>query len=59
MKVYRQEGEKFGIQILPYPFYSSYQKEDWWLNTEGVRAFVTEYLKLGYYLLRGYVSVRG
>jgi len=57
--VYRQEGEKYGIQIIPRPYYISYQKENWWQNIEGVRAFVTEYLKLGYYFLKGYISVRG
>jgi hypothetical protein len=57
IKAYRQEGKKVGIRILPHPYYFSYQKENWWLTTEGVRAFVTETLKLGYYLLRGYVPV--
>jgi hypothetical protein len=56
--VYRQEGEKLGMQIIAHPYYASYQKENWWQQTEGVRAFVTEYLKLGYYLLRGFISVK-
>lgn len=56
---YQQEGKKLGIRIIPHPLYIFYQKENWWLHTEGVRAFVTEYLKLGYYLLRGYISLKG
>lgn len=59
LKAYRQEGSRVGIRILPHPYYYSYQKGNWWLTTEGVRAFVTETLKLGYYLLRGYVPVWG
>jgi uncharacterized SAM-binding protein YcdF (DUF218 family) len=57
--VYQQEGKKRGIRIIPQPYYIFYQKENWWLHTEGVRAFVTEYLKLGYYLLRGYIPLKG
>lgn len=53
--VYRREAKKWGIHIIPHPYYSLYQKEDWWRRHEGVRAFVTEYLKLGYYFIRGYI----
>ncbi len=56
--VYRQEGAKLGMHIIPRPYYISYQPNNWWLITDGVRAFVTEYLKLGYYLLRGYLSLK-
>lgn len=55
MGVYQKEGKKFGIKIIPHPYFISYQKRDWWLQEEGVRAFATEYLKLGYYLVRGYL----
>jgi uncharacterized SAM-binding protein YcdF (DUF218 family) len=57
--VYQQEGKGLDIRIIPHPYYFSYQKENWWLHTEGVRAFVTEFLKLGYYLLKGYISLKG
>jgi uncharacterized SAM-binding protein YcdF (DUF218 family) len=56
--VYRQEGAKLGMHIIPRPYYISYQPNNWWLITDGVRTFVTEYLKLGYYLLRGYLSLK-
>jgi hypothetical protein len=59
IKVYRQEGRRVGIHLLPHPYFFSYQKGNWWLTTEGVRAFVTETLKLGYYLSRGYIPLRG
>lgn len=55
LAVYRREAKKWGIEIIPHPYYSLYQKEDWWRRSEGVRAFVTEYLKLGYYFFRGVV----
>lgn len=58
LAVYQSEGSKLGIRILAHPYYSSYEKENWWLQTEGVRAFVTEYLKLGYYVLRGYIPLK-
>lgn len=57
LRVYEQEGKKRNIRIIPHPYFSHYSREQWWLNTEGMRAFVTEYLKLGYYYLRGYISL--
>ena len=54
--VYRQEGERFGITVVPHPCFISYKKEDWWRQKEGIRDFVQEAAKLIYYFALGYVS---
>ncbi len=56
--VYSQEGARVGLRVFPYPYFIEYDDISWWHKGEGVGDFVTESLKLAYYLLHGYVSVK-
>jgi uncharacterized SAM-binding protein YcdF (DUF218 family) len=56
--VYRQEGARVGIHVIPYPYFIEYESDSWWNKPDGWRAFLQESLKLVYYVLRGYVSVK-
>jgi hypothetical protein len=55
---YSQEGERVGLHVVPYSYFIEYESHSWWHEPKGVGDFVTESLKLGYYLLRGYVSIK-
>lgn len=55
---YKQVGLPLGIKIIPYPYYISYHKEDWWRTSKGVYEFIDELLKFFYYLLCGYIPVK-
>ena len=55
--VYRQEGVRVGLRIIPCAYFSGYGRDDWWQHAEGVYDFLQESSKLAYYLLRGYLSV--
>jgi hypothetical protein len=56
--VYSQEGTRVGLHIVPYPYFIEYESNSWWHEPQGVSEFVNESLKLAYYLLHGYVSIK-
>ena len=56
--VYRQEGMSLGIEIIPHPYFISYQKEKWWKRIEAVDDFFQESLKIIYYFFRGYIPLK-
>jgi hypothetical protein len=56
--VYNQEGSRVGLHISPYPYFIEYESDSWWHKAEGINDFIQESLKLTYYLLRGYVSMK-
>jgi len=53
--VYRQVGIPLQIKIIPSPYYSEYELDRWWINAPGMRDFISEFSKLVYYQIRGYV----
>ena len=55
---YSQEGERVGLHVVPYSYFIEYERNAWWHEPQGVGDFVTESLKLAYYLFRGYVSMK-
>lgn len=56
--VYRQEGNRVGLHVIPYSYFMKYDKNSWWHKAEGINDFFQETLKLIYYLLHGYLSIR-
>ena len=56
--VYSQEGARFGVRIIPYPYFCEYKNDNWWQHPEGIHDFFEQSIKLAYYLMRGYVSIR-
>jgi hypothetical protein len=56
---YKQVGKALGIEIIPYPHFSQFKIDGWWQKAEGVRAFLGEWIKFLYYVLRGYIPVKG
>lgn len=58
LAVYRQEGARLGLRVVPYPYFVGYGRESWWRDTQGVNGFMLESCKLAYYLLHGYVSIK-
>jgi hypothetical protein len=56
--VYRQEGARVGLHVIPYPYFTEYESDSWWQKVDGWRAFLEESVKLFYYLIRGYLSVK-
>jgi hypothetical protein len=55
--VYKQEGDKLGLHIVPYSYFTEYKSDSWWRDIQGISDFFRELLKLSYYLLRGYLSI--
>jgi hypothetical protein len=55
--VYKQEGDKLGLHIVPYSYFTEYKNDSWWRDIQGISDFFRELLKLSYYLLRGYLSI--
>ena len=55
---YKRIGLPLGIKIIPYSYFTVYQSKNWWQETDGVVAFMTESLKFFYYLVRGYIPVK-
>ncbi len=55
--VYNQEGERVGLHIIPYSYFTDYEGDTWWHSTQGISDFVEQSLKFAYYLLRGYVPI--
>jgi hypothetical protein len=54
---YQRMGNSLGIRFVPVPCFPSYPKENWWKHLEGIKDFSAESVKLGYYLVRGYLPV--
>lgn len=55
--LYKQEGGKLGIRVVPYSYFAGYKSDSWWRDTQGINDFFGESLKLSYYIFRGYVSM--
>jgi hypothetical protein len=53
--VYQIQGDAQGVRFIPYPYFPSYDRDNWWRDTEGIKDFGGETLKLGYYLIKGYI----
>ena len=56
--VYNQEGARVGVRIIPSPYFIEYKNDNWWKHAKGVHDFFEQTIKLAYYLLRGYLSVK-
>jgi hypothetical protein len=56
--VYNKEGSRVGLHISPCPYFIEYGSDLWWQKAEGINDFIQESLKLTYYLLHGYVSMK-
>ncbi len=54
--VYQNQGDALGVRFIPYPYFPSYGRDNWWKDTEGIKDFGSEAIKLGYYLIKGYIS---
>lgn len=55
--VYRHLAAPLHIRIYPVACFDSYELNDWWNNEYGPRDFLSEGLKLVFYIARGYVPV--
>jgi len=55
LSVYRKLLLPYGINVFCSVYYTDYNSSDWWNSAEGVRNIVSEYLKLVYYWLKGYL----
>ena len=55
--IYQRMGNSLGIRFVPVPYFPSYSRENWWKDIEGIKDFTAESVKLGYYLVRGYLPV--
>lgn len=56
--VYKQEGTRLGLQVVPYPYFIEYERNFWWHKTQGISDFFAESFKLAYYLVNGYVTIK-
>lgn len=54
--VYQNQGQALGVRFIPYSYFPFYDRDNWWRDTEGIKEFGAETLKLGYYLGKGYIS---
>ena len=55
--VYNQEGQRLGLRVVPYSYFTEYKSGSLWRYAQGINDFLGESLKLFYYLLHGYVSI--
>jgi uncharacterized SAM-binding protein YcdF (DUF218 family) len=55
---YKQTGLPLGIEVIPFPYFTDYRNENWWQRADGFKGFFSEYMKLFYYLVRGYIPVK-
>ena len=53
--VYRQVGIPLQIEIMPSPYFNEYELDRWWAYVPGRRDFLSEFSKLVYYQVRGYI----
>jgi hypothetical protein len=56
--VYSQEGNRVGLHVGPSSYFTEYETNSWWYDAQGISDFVVESLKLAYYVLHGYVSIK-
>jgi hypothetical protein len=54
--VYQSQGDALGVRFIPFPYFPSYGRDNWWRDTEGIKDFGFEAIKLVYYLGNGYIS---
>jgi hypothetical protein len=54
---YQRMGASLGIRFVPVPYFSFYPQKQWWKHLEGIKVFTAESVKLGYYLVRGYLPI--
>lgn len=55
---YQHIGIPLQIKIFPSACFTEYQLNNWWVQEPGVRDFIIELLKLGYYLAGGYMPFK-
>jgi len=55
--LYRDIGRSRGIAIIPWSSSVSYPLTKWWCHSDAVCDFITQWAKLSYYLLHGYIPV--
>lgn len=55
--LYKQEGEKTGIHVFPYAYFTEYKTDSWWRDIQGINDFFGELVKLSYYFLSGHLSI--
>ncbi len=53
--VYRKILESSDIKLNMLTYYLYFNKDNWWQTSVGFRTVIPEYLKYGYYLIRGYM----
>ncbi|MFH1368093.1 MAG: YdcF family protein [Elusimicrobiota bacterium] len=54
---FRKVYEGSGIKVMFYPVQNSwYKKDTWWKSKKGIRQTAAEYLKLAYYMFKGYLK---
>ena len=56
--IYQHLCIPFQIKIFPSACFNSYQLDHWWSQEGGLRDFTEEFLKLAYYLARGYIPLK-
>jgi uncharacterized SAM-binding protein YcdF (DUF218 family) len=56
--VYRQVGIPLTIKIIPSAYFDEYQLDHWWIYDPARRDFISEFLKLAYYQVRGYIPFK-
>jgi len=52
---YQIKGDRLGICFIPYPFFPYNDRDSWWKTTDALEDFVSQIIKLGYYLCKGYI----
>ena len=55
--VYQNQGNALGVRFIPYSYFPSYNQDTWWKDTEGIKDFASQTLKLGYYAGKGYIPI--
>ena len=56
--VYKQVGMPLGMKIYLYPYFPKYEMRTWWRTVDGRYDFISESLKLFYYVIMGYIPVQ-
>jgi hypothetical protein len=56
--VYQHVGGPFHIRIMPSACFDAYELERWWSQDGGMRDFGQEFLKLIYYMAKGYIPLK-
>lgn len=54
--LYKQEGRKYNLHVVPYSFFGEYNIDSWWTDKQGISDFLSETFKLAYYIVNGYIS---